>query len=314
MLHPKSIGSTSVLNAWRFVSQVSQRQLSRYLTQEHKLSTREQKELSGRSVLHYPRSSPGRNGRPVRVRVLERPSPESQEQIDTRERSASAIPCRSYRGTRRHKLLTNFPSELEALRKWLVKARSDQREIANQEQLSSFVAQQWELFNQRIRDAEASSQSSKESHSHLDDLELSSQAPVRASTTQSWYDRFFRIVIAIPKHVSKLEFPAGDIKPVKHSTGPMPKRTQEDRRRAEAVLTTPVFLLANYITPEMLESIKESPHYDDMGAVVIRCDHHQKQAGNKIQCFRLLTRLLKSIAMEINYREQADRKKKKDSL
>lgn len=300
MLHSKKVESTTVQNAWRFVSR---RQLSRNLTQDHKLVTTKQfvqpkiEPFSSNSEFHDPKRSTERNGRPVKLpRMAQvRPGIPRQELGDSRPRSASAIPCRFYRETRRHNLVTNIPSEWGQNSEQLAKLRSKhsrgQREPATQDS----------------RDPENSSRSSQAPHSRLNDQESSSQAPGHAaSATQTWLAKLAHNAVVVPKHITKVEFPAGDTPPIPRPAGPMPKRTQEDKRRSEAVLKTPVSLLARHITPKMFESIQESPHYvRDEGAVVIRCHQHQKQTGNKQLCFRQLNCFIKNVARKIRYIENA---------
>lgn len=102
-----------------------------------------------------------------------------------------------------------------------------------------------------------------------------------------------------------IEFPAGDVVPSPPSSGPMPKRTQEDRQKVEAVLELRVSQMAKYISPEMLESIKESPYYARYkNAILLRCHQHQSQGANKRQCYKNLNSLIRNVANEIVCREK----------
>lgn len=116
MLHSKSLGSTTILNAWR---SFSLRQLSTNLTQDRKLVITKHlvqpniDPSSGKTALHDPKRSTHRNGRPVKPppRALARPGLPHQAPGDSKTRSTSVIPCHLYRNTRRHKLVTSIPSE-----------------------------------------------------------------------------------------------------------------------------------------------------------------------------------------------------------
>lgn len=125
------------------------------------------------------------------------------------------------------------------------------------------------------------------------------------SPTQEWLTSMGSAVNVIPKNLPQVEFPAGDVVASSPSSGPMPKRTQEDRQRVEAVLELRISHLAKYISPEMMESIKESPYYARYkNAVLLRCHQHQSQGANQRQCYRNLNSLIRNVANEILYRER----------
>lgn len=125
------------------------------------------------------------------------------------------------------------------------------------------------------------------------------------SPTQKWLTVTGAAVNVIPRELPLIEFPAGDIVPSPPSTGPMPKRTQEDRSKVEAVLKLRITQLAKYISSEMMESIKESPYYARYkSAIVLRCHQHRSQGANKRQCFVNLNSLIRNVANEIVYREK----------
>lgn len=298
MLHSKSLGSTTILNAWR---SFSLRQLSTNLTQDRKLVITKHlvqpniDPSSGKTALHDPKRSTHRNGRPVKPppRALARPGLPHQAPGDSKTRSTSVIPCHLYMNTRRHKLVTSIPSEWGEYSEKLAKLRI------------KYARGQSEPAPQDSRDTENSPRRSPAPHSHPNVQEPSNQAPGHAaSATQAWLARLAHNAVVIPKHICQIECPAGNIPPSPPTAGPIPKRTQEDKRRSEAVLKAPVSLLAKYISPQMFESIRESPYYvRDEGAVVISCHQHQKQAGNKQLCFRQLNCFIKNVAREMMYRE-----------
>lgn len=133
------------------------------------------------------------------------------------------------------------------------------------------------------------------------------QEPTRqnVSPTQMWLTSIGSTVNVIPQNLAQVEFPAGDIVAAPPSSGPMPKRTQEDKQRVEAVLELRIAHLAKYISPEMMESIKVSPYYARYkNAVVLRCHQHQSQGANMRRCYRYLNSLTRNVANEIVYREK----------
>ena len=138
--------------------------------------------------------------------------------------------------------------------------------------------------------------------------ELTSQSPAKAqshSRTYIWLSHFAFNGTVIPKHFSQPQFPAGVASG--HFTPPSPRkrRTEEDKRRVEAMLRTPIAPLAEYITPEMMDMLKKSPfnqHGEDV--LVFRSHWHRTRGQNLVQCFNHLSRLVRNVASEIVYREQ----------
>ena len=125
------------------------------------------------------------------------------------------------------------------------------------------------------------------------------------SPTQQWLTSIGSVVNMIPKNLSQVEFPAGDVVAFPPSSGPTPKRTQEDKQKVEAVLEIRISHLAKYVSPEMMESIKVSPYYARYkNAVLLRCHQHQSQGANQRQCYKNLNRLVRNVAREIVYREE----------
>ena len=125
------------------------------------------------------------------------------------------------------------------------------------------------------------------------------------SRTHRWLISTGSAVNVIPRNLPQVEFPAGDVVASPPSSGPMPKRTQEDRQKVEAVLELRTLHLAKYISPKMMESIKESPYYARYkNAVLLRCHQHQSQGANMRQCYRNLNSLIRNVANEIVYREK----------
>lgn len=216
MLHPKRLGSTTMLNAWRFFSQ---RQSSKTLTQ---------------------------NEKPLFRKHL------AQQPIDDRLKSR----FRLFRRKRRS-------------------AATDQDRLSRHLRFNS------------VR-------------------EPASQAnPPAGSRTQTWLSTFSFDGTVIPKHLSQADFPAGDVTGPTSPSRLMRIRTAEDKRRVEAVLTTPISSLAAYVSPEMMVMIKKSPfikHGED--AVVFRSHVHRTRGQNRLECYRILSRFLRNVASEIVYREQ----------
>lgn len=124
------------------------------------------------------------------------------------------------------------------------------------------------------------------------------------SETQQWLTAVGATVNVIPRDLSQVEFAASEIAPIPRPPGPTPKRTEEHRRRSEAVLSLSISPLANYVSPQMSDSIRKSPHYvPDKKAIEIRCHQHQKQAANQRECFKKVNRFIRNVANEIVYRE-----------
>lgn len=136
--------------------------------------------------------------------------------------------------------------------------------------------------------------------------EPTSQAlPHAESLTQEWLSKFSFDGTVVPRRLSHYEFPAGKIADCERPPGPPRRRTDEDKRRTEAVLTTPISALNEWVSPEMLEMIKESPLITrGENTVVFRSHQYPTQKKNLLDCFRLLSRFIKNVASEIVYREQ----------
>ena len=134
---------------------------------------------------------------------------------------------------------------------------------------------------------------------------VSQATPPAGSRTQTWLSTFSFDGTVIPKHLSQAEFPAGDVTGPTSPSRLLRMRTDEDKRRVEAVLTTPISSLATYISPEMMDMIKKSPfikHGEDV--VVFRSHLHRTRGQNRLECYRILSRFLRNVASEIVYRKQ----------
>ncbi len=130
-------------------------------------------------------------------------------------------------------------------------------------------------------------------------------APRQAvSATQKWLTAVGSAAYMVPRDLPQVKFPAGQIASIPPSPAKTPKRTDEDRRRVEAVLELPMTPLAKYVSPEMVGRIKESPYYvHDKDAMVLRCYQHAIQGANKQQLFKNVSFFLRNVAQEIVYRE-----------
>ena len=134
---------------------------------------------------------------------------------------------------------------------------------------------------------------------------VSQANPPAGSRTQKWLSTVSFDGTVIPKHLSQAEFPAGKFTGHVSPSRLLRMRTDEDKRRVEAVLTTPISSLTAYISPEMMDMIKKSPfikHGEDV--VVFRSHGHQTRGQNRLECYRILSRFLRNVASEIVYREQ----------
>ena len=152
-----------------------------------------------------------------------------------------------------------------------------------------------------------------------------SQVPKQdGSLTQEWLSHFKFDGTVIPKRFSWFDFPGDDETCGKHLSqieadevkdtlrtgylsprGPSRKRTQEDKRRVEVVLTTPIPPLAEYVSPDMMDMIRKSPLIDrNENIVVFRSHRHSTRGQNLLECYRTLSRFVRNIASEIVYREQ----------
>ena len=136
-------------------------------------------------------------------------------------------------------------------------------------------------------------------------LPTSQALPQAESLTQEWLSKFSIDGTVVPRRLSHYEFPAGKISGYERPPGPPRRRTDEDKRRVEAVLTTPISALTEYVSPKMIEMIKESPLITrGENVVVFRSHQYPTRRKNLVDCFRLLSRFIKNVASEIVYREQ----------
>ena len=127
------------------------------------------------------------------------------------------------------------------------------------------------------------------------------------SLTQLWLSRMVYGGLVIPRYLSRLDFPARDVSGFTPPPGLQRKRTEKDRRRVEAVLTTSITSLAEWISPEMMNMIEKSPFTtrDKYGSVLVFRSHRLWTRGENLQeCYRILQRFLRNVASEIVYREQ----------
>ena len=124
------------------------------------------------------------------------------------------------------------------------------------------------------------------------------------SATKKWLTAVGSAARMVPRDLPQVNFPAGELASVPPSPAKTPKRTDEDRRRVEAVLELSMNPLAKYVSPEMIGRIKESPYYvHDKDAMVLRCHQHSIQGANKQQLFKNVSCFLRNAAQEIVYRE-----------
>ena len=110
----------------------------------------------------------------------------------------------------------------------------------------------------------------------------------------------------LPSYISQVQFPASDVAGYKAPRGgPQCKRTEEDLRNVRAVLKTPIKLVALYVTPRMIDAIKESPYFDsDDNEIVIFSHRHRTRGRNVQHCYKILSRLIRNVSCEISYRRQ----------
>lgn len=124
------------------------------------------------------------------------------------------------------------------------------------------------------------------------------------SRTSQWLSLFMSDGTVVPKQVSRVEYPAGD---VANPTPPVPRqrRTNEDRAKVEAVLITSIPSLGNYLSAEMIDMLRTSPFTDPgQDVILLRSHAHRTRGQNALGCFKLLTLLIRNVAHEIVYREQ----------
>ena len=142
-----------------------------------------------------------------------------------------------------------------------------------------------------------------------DSSQASEQTPSPAkSPTSEWISKYNSLPILVPKQISDCSIqptpsePQGGRKPPPVS---LRKRPEEERQAVEVVLTTPIPLLALFVTPEMMKMIKKSP-FVPVGedVVVLQSDKKRLWVQNQRECYMMLTRLLRNVASEIVYREE----------
>ena len=111
---------------------------------------------------------------------------------------------------------------------------------------------------------------------------------------------------ALPSYLSKVNFPAGDVAGYKAPRGGLwYERTEEDRRNVETVLTTSIRIMAAYVTPKMIDTIKKSPYFKrDENEVVFSSHRHRTRGRNVQYCYKILSRFTGNIFSEIVYRRQ----------
>lgn len=131
--------------------------------------------------------------------------------------------------------------------------------------------------------------------------EIGEQEPHRTiSATQSWLTGIGSTVSVIPGHLFHVDFPTEDIAPIP----PRPGIRINMKQRTKAVLKVSVPRLAEYVSPEMTDSIKQSPFYvRDEDIILLRCNARLNQVLNGSFCVEITDFLLRNIANEIVYRE-----------
>ena len=124
------------------------------------------------------------------------------------------------------------------------------------------------------------------------------------SRTSEWLLRVASDGTVVPKHLSRIRFPAGH---VAEPTPQLPRkrRTNEDKANMEAVLITSIPPLTEYLSAEMIDMIRTSPYHDPReDEVIIRSDEHRTRGQNVLGCFKRLTLFIRNVANEIVYRER----------
>ncbi len=143
--------------------------------------------------------------------------------------------------------------------------------------------------------------------SHLPNIHKTTDQESRPgeSPTQKWLRRFTYNGTVVPNHLSRHELPAGDVAANISPPGPQRKRTEEDKRRVEVVLRTPLPSLAEDVSPEMMKMIKKSPYTArDENMTIFQSHRHPRRSQNLQECYRTLSRFIRNVASEIVYREK----------
>ena len=124
------------------------------------------------------------------------------------------------------------------------------------------------------------------------------------SAAQKWLTAVASAGLVIPRDLPQVEFPASDITVIPPHHAKPYKRTAKDRGRVKALLKLPMSPLATYVSPAMIDRIKESPYYvHDKDAVVLECDQHLTRAANERRIYANISCFLRNVGQEIVYRE-----------
>ena len=140
------------------------------------------------------------------------------------------------------------------------------------------------------------------------------------SSTETWLKMLGNRHPVVPRHLFLKDFPAGFLPSDRSPTGGRPKRTPEDKKRVECVMKVYIPTLEQYVSPEMIQSIKRAPYYKpDGNEIVFQTHQHLTQVKNGRQCEKNCSLFLRNVASEILYREKKnaadespDRKVKED--
>ena len=196
------------------------------------------------------------------------------------------------------------PGDKLFFRKYIVQPHFDERIEEDRERANARFRLYWRTSGQ-VKTEPVSEQTRLSHHPRLNTVREPGQASTQhESRTSEWLMRMTTGGTVVPKHLSRIEFPAGD---VAEPTPPLPRtrRTNEDKANVEAVVITPISRLSEYVSTEMIDSIRTSPFHDPGEDVVIVRNHESRTRGqNIIKSFKLLTLLIRNVASEIVYREQ----------
>ena len=125
------------------------------------------------------------------------------------------------------------------------------------------------------------------------------------SATQAWLKILGNKHPVVPRHLFLKDFPAGFLPPDPSPTGGRPKRTPDDKKRVECVMKVYIPTLEQYVSPEMIQSIKRAPYYKpDDNEIVFKSHQHLTQVKNGRQCEKNCSLFLRNVAGEIVYREK----------
>ena len=127
------------------------------------------------------------------------------------------------------------------------------------------------------------------------------------SATQTWAKILGNTYPVVPRYLFIKEFPAGFHPPDRSPTGGRPKRTPDDKKRVECVMKVYIPTLEQYVSPEMIQSIKRAPFYNpDDNEIVFKSHQHLTQVKNGRQCEKHCSVFLRNVASEILYREKVN--------